>query len=121
MINAAGTSAASRLALAATRDAAAGDAASQWLLGSLYLYGLGVPQDRHTGVTLMQTATRTAIPAIRTAIPRDPLSEMELFSTMLNLAEEALPQMVQQKGAAWAIASYKQSVRTILQALSGCR
>jgi len=103
------------------RDAAAGDAASQWLLGSLYLFGLGVPQDRHTGMTLMQTATHTAIPAIRAAIPQDPLSEMELFSAMLNLAEEALPPMVQQHGAAWGVASYKQSVRTILQALSGCQ
>jgi TPR repeat protein len=109
------------MALAATRDAAAGDAASQWLLGSLYLLGLGVPQDRHTGMTLMQTATRSALPAIRAADPRDPMSEMQLFSTMVNLDEEALPQMVQDHGAAWAVASYKQSVTTILQVLSGCR
>jgi len=72
--------------LAGGRRFRAGDGASQWLLGSLYLFGLGVPKDRDTGIALMQTATRTAIPAIRAAIPRDPFSEMELFSTMLTAA-----------------------------------
>ena len=112
---------AAQLALAAERGAAAGDAAAQWLRGSLYLLGVGVPKDRATGMRWIETATRTAIPAVRAAIPNDPPSEMELFSMMLNTAEGTLPEMVRRDGAAWGIASYKQSVRTVLQALSGCQ
>jgi hypothetical protein len=66
----------------------------------------------------METATRTALPAIRAAMPNPP-SEVELFSMMLSTAE-ALPEMVQRDGTAWGIAMYKQEVRTILQVLSGC-
>lgn len=109
-----------QLALAAERDAAAGDAAAQWLRGSLYLFGLGVPKDRATGLRWIVTAAGTASAAMRSAIP-DPASEAELFSMMLGTAEGALPGMVQQEGAAWGIANYKQAARTLLQALSGCR
>jgi TPR repeat protein len=109
-----------QLALAAERDAAAGDAAAQWLRGSLYLFGLGVPKDRATGLRWMVTAAGTASAAMRSTIP-DPASEAELFSIMLSSAEEALPELVQREGAAWGIAHYKQAARTILQALSGCR
>src|SRR5271157_2189585 len=56
----------SQLALAAQRDAASdedatpGKAAAQWLLGSLYLYGLGVPEDRATAIEWIKAAARTA-------------------------------------------------------------
>ena len=108
-----------QLALTAEREAAASDAAAQWLRGSLYLFGLGVPKDRYTGIKWIETATRTAIPAIRPAMP-DPPSEMELFSMLLSTAEKTLPEMVQRDGAAWGVASFKQSARTLIQALSGC-
>ena len=40
-----------QMALEAQRNAAAGKAAAQWLLGTLYLYGLGVPKDRDTAMS----------------------------------------------------------------------
>jgi TPR repeat protein len=108
-----------QLALAAERDAAAGDAAAQWLRGSLYLFGFGVPRDRATGMRWMETATRTALPVIRAAMPNPP-SEVELFSMMLSTAEASLPEMVQRDGVAQGITAFKQSARTVLQVLSGC-
>ena len=109
-----------QLSLAATRDAAAGDGPAQWLLGSLYLFGLGVPKDRQTGITLIETATRTVTPVIRAANPSDPPSEMELFSMMFTVAEDALPELIRQLGAARGIASYKLQIKTLIQALAGC-
>ena len=108
-----------QLALAAERDAAAGDAAAQWLRGSLYLFGLCVPKDRNTGMKWIETATRTAIPAIRAAMP-DPPSEMELFSMMLRTTEGTFPEMVRRDGLPQGISAFKQSARTFLQVMSGC-
>jgi hypothetical protein len=107
------------LSIAAQRDAAAGDAAAQWLLGSLYLFGLGVPKDHDAGIKWIEAATRTAIPALRAAM-NGPLSEMELFAIMLNAAQEALPELVRRDGTAWGVAAFKQQARTILQAMSPC-
>jgi TPR repeat protein len=105
-----------QLALTAQRDAPTGDAAAQRLLGSLYLFGLGVPKDRTAGTNWIEAATRTAMPRMPPTF-----SEMELFAILLNSAEEALPELVRQYGAAWGIARYKQVARNLLQALSGCR
>jgi TPR repeat protein len=104
------------LALVAQRDAPTGDAAAQWLLGSLYLFGLGVPEDRTAGINWIEAATRAAMPTMPAKT-----TEMELFAIMLNSAQEVLPDLVQRQGAAWAIAQYKQRARNILQALSGCQ
>jgi TPR repeat protein len=101
------------LALTAQRDAAVGDGAAQWLLGSLYLFGWGVPKDHDTGVKWMEKATRTVMPAM----PQNS-SEMEFFSIMYNTAQEVLPELVRQYGIAWGVALFGQQTRTILQALS---
>jgi TPR repeat protein len=102
------------LALSAQEDAPTGDAATKWLLGSLYLFGLGVPKDRTAATNWMAAAVNSAIPALGNL----KTSEMELFSIMLNTAEEELPVLVQQYGAAWGLAVYKHQSRVILQALS---
>ena len=106
------------LALAAQRDAAAGEGAAQWLLGSLYLNGLGVPRDRAAGTKWIETAAHSTWVVI--APSKGSLSELELTGMMFDTAEGALPQLVQQYGAAWGIALYKQNARLLLQALSGC-
>ena len=99
-----------QMALVAKREAVTGDAAAQWLLGSLYLYGLGVPHDFAAGTKWIKTAADTASPTVQ-------MSEPELFAIMLNAAE-ALPDLVRRDGSAWGIAWYKHGARTILQALT---
>jgi TPR repeat protein len=111
-----------QLALAAEQEAAAGDPAAQWLLGSLYLFGLGIiPKDHDAGVRWIENAARTAIPGIRAATVPGTFSEMELFAIMLNTGQEQLPELVRQHGAAWGVAQYKHVARGILQVLSGCQ
>jgi hypothetical protein len=111
-----------QLALVAQRDARKGDGAGQWLLGSLYLFGLGVPKDRNAAINWIEAATRTILPAVRAAMrPDASLSEMEFFAMMLNIAEDVLPRLVQQRGAPWGIAQFKMETRLIIQALSGCQ
>jgi TPR repeat protein len=105
--------------LAAERDAVAGDAAGQWLLGSLYLYGLGVPKDFAAGTRWIQTAAGTAARVLRNPRASDNLSDAELFATMLNAAE-ALPYLVQESGATRGIAIFGQEARGLIQALAGC-
>jgi TPR repeat protein len=105
--------------LAAERDAVAGDAAGQWLLGSLYLYGLGVPKDFAAGTRWIQTAAGTAARVLRNPRASDNLSDAELFATMLNAAE-ALPYLVQESGATRGIAIFGREARGLIQALAGC-
>jgi TPR repeat protein len=88
-------------------------AAAQWLLGSLYLFGLGVPKDRTAGTNWIEAATHAAMPTMPAKT-----TEMELFAIMLNTAEETLPLLMQRYGAAWGIALYGRQTRTVLQALS---
>ena len=75
----------------AQRDAPTGDATAQWLLGSLYLSGLGVPKDHGAAMNWIEAATRAAISTMPTAI-----SEIDLFAMMQGVPEQSLPQFVQQ-------------------------
>jgi hypothetical protein len=108
-----------QLVRTAERDASAGDAVAQWLLGSLYVYGLGVPKDFTAGTKWIQTAAGMAARVLHRPPASDNLSDAELFAIMLNAAE-ALPKLVQQDGAAWGIAMFKQEARGLVQALAGC-
>jgi TPR repeat protein len=108
------------LAIAAKRAAVAGDAAAQWLVGSLYIYGLSMPRDFAAGTKWIQTAAETATPAIRAAVaPGAGLSETELFAIMLNVSE-ALPELVRRKGAAPGIIWFDEQLRAVFQALGVC-
>jgi hypothetical protein len=108
------------LALETMRDAASGDGAAQWLLGSLYLFGLGVPKDHDTGIKWIETATRTLVPTIRAAIAPGTLSDMEFFSMMLGVAQEVIPELTRRYGVTWGVALYGRQSKTVLQALIGC-
>jgi hypothetical protein len=100
----------------AQRDAAVGDPVAQWLLGALYLWGTGMPQDRGAGIKWIETAARTAVPSMSGP---GALSEMELYAGMSEAAN-ALPTLIGRDGLLVGISEAYVHMRTMLEALSGC-
>lgn len=111
---------ASRLIQGAQREAVAGDPAAQWLLGALYLTGQGVPQDRSISLRWLETAARSVGPAQRKGSGQYAMSDIEMYDVMRNVAERALPPLIQGYGQKEGIALFYLQVRSIVQGLSGC-